>query len=349
MKAKKLISVWLILTILLLTPIAVYAEENVTGDFFNKNIIINGEKISNYELQYSFITYNNSMYMPISPDMGKIFGFVAEMDWDGHTLKLLKAKSTQKNISERWIKNDNQDISLTTVPGGKVTIYADVPQEDDVIGALDIAMEQVDLKKMPLLTKGKTLYVPVRALLDSEIFGWTSYFDNYYGVCISTDEKIDAKTYWDANESEYNIALVNYMKSYNKNLSTIKAQELLFLFKRAAVVNQLDEKLLMAIAQKESKFATDAISSGGARGIMQVMPNTAASYGISAAQLLEPKKNIDFGAQYIAASIHRYDGNKTVALSAYNQGSGTINRGSYSTGYANTVLATYNSIANYAK
>ncbi|MEG1930454.1 MAG: lytic transglycosylase domain-containing protein [Anaerovorax sp.] len=349
MKAKKLIFVWLMLTVLLLTPITVSAEQNITGDFFNKNLNMNGEILSNYELQYSFVMCNDAMYMPLSKDICKIVGVEAEIDWDGHTLKLLKTKPTQKNFSERWLKNDNQDISLNRASNWKIKVYQETPQQGDVIGALDLAIESIDLKGSSILVKDDILYVPIGALMDSQVLGWSSYFDNNYGICISTHEGVNAKEYWDEGESNYNGALVNYVKSYNQQLSTTKAQELVFLFKRAAAVNHVDEKLLMAIAQKESKFQANAISSGGARGIMQIMPRTTASYGISAAQLLNPKTNIDFGAHYIANGIERYGGNTTIALSAYNQGSGTVSRGSYSTGYANTVLAAYHSIANYAK
>lgn len=349
MKANKLIFVWLMLTVLLLTPITVSAEQNITGDFFNKNININGEIISNYQLQYSFVVYKNSMYMPINDDMGKIFGFEAKTDWDSHTLKLLKTKPTQKNISDRWLKNDNKDLSMVTGNAWKVAVYEDVPQAGDVIGALGLATEQLDLGGLNVLTKGETVYVPISALLNSKVFDWTSHFDNYYGISISTNKGINGKKYWNQKESNYNESLVNYIKSQNKQISTVKAQDMVFLFKRAAVVNGVDEKLLIAIAQKESKFTANAISSGGARGIMQIMPATCASYGISAAQLLNPKINIDFGAHYIANGIERYNGNTSMALSAYNQGSGSISRGSYSTGYANNVLSVYKGISNYAK
>ena len=49
---KKLILVWLTLLMVLFSSISIYAEEDVQGDFFEKHVIINGEEIINYNLQY---------------------------------------------------------------------------------------------------------------------------------------------------------------------------------------------------------------------------------------------------------------------------------------------------------
>ncbi|WP_051280833.1 lytic transglycosylase domain-containing protein [Anaerovorax odorimutans] len=345
--AKKLLSVWLSLTILLFSSISIYAEENVQGDFFIKNININGEKIINYELQYSFITYNSAVYLPLTEDMGKICGFEAQMDWESRTLKLLKTNPTQKNISERWLKNDNKDIQTQVANDIKVLAYEEPELEDDIMAELELSVEELDLGGLPILTKGKRIFLPVRALTKSKIFNWDSYFDSYYGLCISTKDGVAASTYWNQAESNYNKGLVKYIKSYNKNHSTEYAQELVFLFQRAADVYNIDEKVLMAVAQKESTFSPTAQSKHGALGLMQIMPSTGASYGLSKWQLLDAKTNIDFGAMYLSNSIANYNGNVPLALSAYNQGAATVNRGSYSRAYANRVLGAKGNLENF--
>ena len=64
--AKKLISVWLALTILLCSSISIFAEETVTGTFFFREIRINGTQIWNYELNRPFFPYNGVTYVPMS-------------------------------------------------------------------------------------------------------------------------------------------------------------------------------------------------------------------------------------------------------------------------------------------
>jgi soluble lytic murein transglycosylase-like protein len=81
--------------------------------------------------------------------------------------------------------------------------------------------------------------------------------------------------------------------------------------------------------------------------MMQILPSTGARWGLTLEDLYDPYKNIMFGAQYVSERINAYDGNWTLGLSAYNQGSSKVNRGSYSTTYATKVLETYNTISNY--
>ena len=73
--AKKLISVWLSLTILLFSSISIYADEEVIqGDFFLKNIVINGENIVNYQLSNPVLFYQDHTYVPMDTEMERILG-----------------------------------------------------------------------------------------------------------------------------------------------------------------------------------------------------------------------------------------------------------------------------------
>ena len=79
--------------------------------------------------------------------------------------------------------------------------------------------------------------------------------------------------------------------------------------------------LALAVAEAESGFATLAISSKGARGVMQMMPRTARDlYGLKPYQLFDARTNIRAGVAFLGSLIERY-GREDIALSHYNGGS----------------------------
>lgn len=96
------------------------------------------------------------------------------------------------------------------------------------------------------------------------------------------------------------------------------------IFQKAADTYQVSKDLLKAMAKAESNFRADATSHCGAMGIMQLMPATAASLGVSDAY--DPEQNIMGGAQYISRLLEKYNGNLAFAVAAYNAGSGNVDK-----------------------
>lgn len=96
------------------------------------------------------------------------------------------------------------------------------------------------------------------------------------------------------------------------------------IFEEAASTFGVSVNLLKSIAQAESNFTADAVSHAGAVGIMQLMPATAASLGVT--NSYDPRENIMGGAKYISQLLSRYDGNTSLALAAYNAGSGNVDK-----------------------
>ena len=94
------------------------------------------------------------------------------------------------------------------------------------------------------------------------------------------------------------------------------------IFNEAASTYDVDVNLLAAIAKQESNFRPDAVSSAGAIGVMQLMPKTAQGLGVT--DPYDAKQNIMGGAKYIKQMLDRYDGDVTLALAAYNAGSGNV-------------------------
>ncbi|MDD6482145.1 MAG: lytic transglycosylase domain-containing protein [Lachnospiraceae bacterium] len=95
-------------------------------------------------------------------------------------------------------------------------------------------------------------------------------------------------------------------------------------FQEASAKYDVDINLLKAIAKAESGFDASATSSAGAMGIMQLMPATAKALGISDAY--DAHDNIMGGAQVIAQNLKKYNGDISLALAAYNAGSGNVDK-----------------------
>jgi hypothetical protein len=93
---------------------------------------------------------------------------------------------------------------------------------------------------------------------------------------------------------------------------------------RAARRYDLSPALIKAVIKAESNFRTDAVSDAGARGLMQLMPQTAEALGVENA--FDVEQNIDGGCKYLRKMLDRFDGNLKQALAAYNAGPSSVIR-----------------------
>lgn len=114
--------------------------------------------------------------------------------------------------------------------------------------------------------------------------------------------------------------------SFDTLLSSKKMGENQFdsLFMAAGKKWGVSPKILKAIAKAESNFNPDALSSAGAEGIMQLMPDTARSLGVK--DSYNPEENIFAGARYIRSMLDRFNGDIKLALAAYNAGPGNVEK-----------------------
>jgi len=91
--------------------------------------------------------------------------------------------------------------------------------------------------------------------------------------------------------------------------------------------NEIDPLLLHALIHVESRHRTDAVSPAGARGPMQLMPQTAARFGVHApGHLHEVPFNLAAGAAYLKMLQAEFGGDLDLALAAYNAGDGAVRR-----------------------
>jgi hypothetical protein len=86
--------------------------------------------------------------------------------------------------------------------------------------------------------------------------------------------------------------------------------------------NSVDPLLLYSIMHQESSFKPRAMSYKGARGLMQLMPPTAARFGVT--NIWDPRQNIEGGARYMHFLLEMFSGDVRLALAGYNAGEGAV-------------------------
>ncbi|MDQ3058790.1 MAG: lytic transglycosylase domain-containing protein [Pseudomonadota bacterium] len=121
------------------------------------------------------------------------------------------------------------------------------------------------------------------------------------------------------------------------------------LIREASVTHGIDYELLQAVIATESRFNPKAVSPKGAIGLMQLIPPTAARYGVrddknslAEEKLTDPKTNIRAGSSYLNYLIKLFPGEIELAIAAYNAGEGAVKR-------AGNKIPNYPETQNYVK
>ena len=100
--------------------------------------------------------------------------------------------------------------------------------------------------------------------------------------------------------------------------------EMHMMLAHAGESHNIDEDLLASLVRAESGGQVRAVSHAGARGLMQLMPGTAAGLGVKDA--FRPEENIAGGTAYLDELLVRYHDNVALALAAYNAGPAAVDR-----------------------
>lgn len=142
----------------------------------------------------------------------------------------------------------------------------------------------------------------------------------------------DGRVYYtDRPEKGMNFRLIirTQPKTYKHDLKFMAGNRQKFqdLIAKAAVKHQMDPKLLHAVIQAESAYNPHAISSAGAVGLMQLMPDTARRYGVT--DRYDAEQNVDGGTRYLKDLLGMFNSNMRLAVAGYNAGEGAVMKYNY--------------------
>jgi soluble lytic murein transglycosylase-like protein len=126
-----------------------------------------------------------------------------------------------------------------------------------------------------------------------------------------------------------------------------KKRQFMDLINQVAYRHQVDANLVHAVIQTESAYNSHAISSAGAVGLMQLMPDTARRFGVTDRH--DPDQNVEGGTRYLRHLIDMFNPNLDLAVAAYNAGENAVIKYKNSIppypetqNYVKQVLALYN-------
>ena len=339
------------------------AADQVNMEFILKDFYVDGIHINNWELYGPFVKFNGRVYVCADETMRTCLGFELSYNEEQSMLLLKETESSGAGASCGGIGCHFEDRPVTTLRDLLVVETTDFSLFDNYsrftasLEATDNARRAKYLERFPWMAHfglkaesddmhvieergtcfvyGDSYYISMDWL--EEAFGWSMYSDDISGYYISTDRDFPAEDWYSENNHSFIEGKSAYMRSQNGALTEARSLYYEYIFRHEAKVYGLQETFLMGVCRGEGMFREKVIG-GGAVGLMQIMPDTGRRQGYSYEDLLDPHKNIQFGAMYIYNISKNYGGDMILTMTAYNQGGGAVASGNYNTAYAERIL-----------
>ena len=161
----------------------------------------------------------------------------------------------------------------------------------------------------------------------------TEKLDDRYQLFFKGSTSADIAAARQRKEREAELAAFAQTPIFQRLTAHPNAQRFDVLIARYAKANELDTALVKAIVAAESGYEPTAVSAKGALGLMQVIPDTAARYGVAedkkqtiAQKLFDPATNLRIGTRYLRDLLRLFEDDLQLALAAYNAGEGAVQR-----------------------
>ncbi len=170
-------------------------------------------------------------------------------------------------------------------------------------------------------------------LLSSTVFAAEiAELRNGFSIRHRTHETRDGlvRLYIDDQKSSFVDIPVDQIESYSHEADppplpvTLPSKSTGQIAREASEKHGVDSDFILSVIKQESAGNARAVSSAGARGLMQLMPGTALQLGVN--DSFSPEQNVHGGARYLRELLERYDGDAIKALAAYNAGPAAVDR-----------------------
>ncbi|WP_290518229.1 transglycosylase SLT domain-containing protein [Alcanivorax sp.] len=263
---------------------------------------------------------------------------VIEQDWDALNEWVMRLPQDDRNDS-RWLYWRARALENTDQPDQARELYQQAAQQRNFFAflAADRLGEPYRFSEQkhtpsatftppPAITRIRMLRAQDEPYLAHQEWMWLMWHSNKEQLAELADYALTQKWYDLAVQASIQA------KAWN-TLAWRFPPAYLPLFEEEAKPHDLDPWLAMAVARRESAFNPLARSPVGAMGLMQLMPATArkvakdASMGKPTTKTLQDKHtNITLGSRYLAELLNDFNGNRVLALAAYNAGPSRVNR-----------------------
>lgn len=121
-----------------------------------------------------------------------------------------------------------------------------------------------------------------------------------------------------------NVLSTELTNTYGSSESVNTSDKYARLIDMVARKYNISSNIINEVIKAESNYNPDALSSKGAMGLMQLMPDTAKALGVK--NPFDPSENIDGGVRYLKDMLNEFDGNLELALAAYNAGPNNVKK-----------------------